>query len=106
MQSTVKTKAMSTKCKEKAKISPWLGNAMIIALGGMLFTCIMQWMMKICAVAWHGGYNIDPDAKMWCMLPLIMLGAYVWLTIQGGFSATPKKPPPRYSYDNSDSLSG
>jgi len=66
----------------------------------------MQWMMKICAVAWHGGYNIDPDAKMWCMLPLIMLGAYVWLTIQGGFSAPPKKPPPRYSYDNSDSLSG
>jgi hypothetical protein len=112
MQSTIGNKAIKAQSKVNSKTSLWLSNALIVGIGGMIFTGLMQWMMQACAVAWHGGNNIDPDAKMWSFLPLLLLGLYGWMTYNGGFGAYDKKeeePKSRYSYrydapDSSSSL--
>jgi hypothetical protein len=64
----------------------WLPNAMIVCIGGMAYTIAAQWLMQLGGAYWEDGHLVDPDVKLWLMVPAVMLFIYAYFARNGGFN--------------------
>lgn len=94
MQSVVSGKS-NTKKKSARAADAWLPNAVIVCLGGMLYTILSQWFMQLGGAYWEDGHLIDPDVKLWLMVPASMLCIYCFFVRNGGFIFEPRVSPMR-----------
>jgi len=106
MQSAALGKS-NTQKKKKAKRAAdgWLPNAAIVCVGGMIYTITAQWLMQVGGAYWEEGHLADPDAKLWLMVPTIMLCVYGYFVRNGGFNPEPRVSAQRNYYEGAGSSS-
>ena len=85
MQKTLKLKATVNK-PSKTAVPAWLPNAAVVAIGGMIYTTVAQWLMQMCAVWWEDGHLIDPEVKTSFILPMVFAVVYAFFLVRGRFA--------------------
>jgi hypothetical protein len=96
MQATALGKKNTTKQPKAKRTDGWLPNATIVCIGGMAYTIAAQWLMQWAGAYWEDGHLVDPDVKLWLMVPAAMIFVYGYFLRIGGFSSDksdmPNKP--------------
>jgi hypothetical protein len=80
-------KNIKKQVKAKRFADAWLPNASMVCIGGMVYTIASQWLMQWAGAYWEDGHLVDPDVKLWLMVPAVMLFIYAYVVRRGGFNS-------------------